>query len=477
MSAAAAKIIVADDDQALLDTVGWILRDKGYDVVAVNDGEEIESVLDRESPDLLMLDIMMPKVDGLQVLERVKSQERWLDLPVLMLSSMPPEDGTVKSLGLGASDFIPKPFRVRELLARIEAHLRVSRQLRDARQEARNRNELVEILNEVTDTLKPEEIYSILARRVGRALDIDKCSIVRAEPDSEVGIVVATFDNPMLRNLEIQLSRYPEIRKALSTDRPVLVADVKTDPLYAEVRDDWEKQGYVVPTRSAIALPFYLNGKPAGVFFLRTTDETPPLTDADLRFAETVITAAVASIEKGYEIESVVSDRERFQFLANTDALTECLNRRAMIEKLRDELDRASRYNHGLSLLMIDLDHFKEINDSMGHLVGDAVLREMGELLREQARSVDVVARYGGEEFVIVLPDTNLEGGIIFAERLRERVEGYKFSEGDQNVNVTVSVGVADMAEGSEVTVDGILKRADEALYRAKADGRNTVGS
>lgn len=477
MSSAAAKIVVADDDQALLDTVGWILRDKGYDVVAVSDGAMIEEVLDRENPDLLMLDIMMPKVDGLQVLERVKSQEKWMDLPVLMLSSMPPEDGTVKSLGLGAADFIPKPFRVRELLARIEAHLRISRQLREARQEARNRNELVEILNEVTDALKPDEIYSILARRVGRALDIDKCSIVIAEPGSEMGIVVATFDNPMLRNLEIQLSRYPEIRKALSTDRPVLVEDVKTDPLYADVREEWKRNGYVVPTRSAIALPFYLRGKPAGVFFLRTTDESPPLADTDLRFAETVITAAVASIEKGYEIESVVSDRERFQFLANTDALTECLNRRALVEKLRDELDRAERYNHRLSVLMVDLDHFKSINDSFGHLVGDAVLRQMGELLREQARTVDVVARYGGEEFVIVVPDTDVEGGVVFAERLRERIEKHKFSEGDLEVAVTVSIGVADVVAGKKRTVNEILKLADDALYRAKADGRNRVRS
>ena len=126
---------------------------------------------------------------------------------------------------------------------------------------------------------------------------------------------------------------------------------------------------------------------------------------------------------------------------------------------------------------MVDLDHFKSINDSFGHLVGDAVLRQMGELLREQARTVDVVARYGGEEFVIVVPDTDVEGGVVFAERLRERIEKHKFSEGDLEVAVTVSIGVADVVAGKKRTVNEILKLADDALYRAKADGRNRVRS
>ena len=129
------KILVADDDPALLNTVGWILRDKGYEVVAVERADQVMEKLEQEEPDLLLLDVMMPKTDGLQLLEQVKSDERWRDIPVVIISSMPPEDGTVASLGLGAADFIPKPFRVRELLARVEAHLRTSLQLKGARKD------------------------------------------------------------------------------------------------------------------------------------------------------------------------------------------------------------------------------------------------------------------------------------------------------------------------------------------------------
>src|ERR1700682_704341 len=119
------KIIVADDDQALSRTLSWILKENGYDVVSVAGGEHLLEHLTSEQVDLLLLDIRMPKVDGLQLLERVKSDPRHKDLPVLMISSMPPEEATVRALGLGAADFIPKPFRVRELLARVQEHLRV----------------------------------------------------------------------------------------------------------------------------------------------------------------------------------------------------------------------------------------------------------------------------------------------------------------------------------------------------------------
>ena len=480
--AQAGKIVVADDDAALLQTLTWILKNKGYDVVPVPNGENLVGRLEEEHPDLLMLDIMMPKVDGLQLLDRIKHDQRWADLPVLMVSSMPPEEATVRSLGLGAADFIPKPFRVGELIARVEARLQASRDVRRMREEARvkteeakSRSEMIDILREVTDSLKPEEIYHILARRVARALGISKCSVVIAQAGDENGTVVAAYENPMLRNLQIQLRRYPEIRKALATNQVVLVPDVASDPLYADVRSEWTIEGIQVPTRSAIALPFSLQAQKSGVFFLRTTSDDPPLTEANAAFAATVIDAAVAAIEKAHDLETAVSDKQRYEWLASTDALTGCLNRRALHEKLERELDRARRYNLVLTIMMIDLDRFKEINDNHGHLAGDAVLRQMGEILRHEARSVDIAARYGGEEFVIVLPDTAMEGGMIFAERVRLRVADHLFASSVGPLRVTVSVGVAMFPDDGVDTADGVIARADEALYRAKAGGRNRV--
>jgi two-component system cell cycle response regulator len=469
----APKIIVADDDQALSRTLTWILKENGYEVVTVPNGEHLLDHLEQEQFDLLLLDIMMPKVDGLQLLEQVKGDPRHKDLPVLMISSMPPEEATVRSLGLGAADFISKPFRVRELLARVKAHLRVGRELNQARAEARSRSEMVDILQEVTASLKPDEIYHILVRRVARGLRISKCSLVIANPGDEHGIVVAAYENPMLRNLRVELKRYPEIQRALMTGQVVLSKDVQTDDLYRDVRAEWEAEGHSVPTRSAIALPFTLRDQPAGIFFLRTTDEDPPLNQQDVEFADQVIRAAVAALEKAYDLETAVLGREQMKQLAETDPLTETYNRRALSEKLVQEMERANRYGTVLTCLMIDVDNFKKINDTYGHAVGDNVLRQLAGIFRREQRAVDVVARYGGEEFVILLPETAGSGARIFAERILRRVATHDFGEGARPVHATISIGIASFPDDRVSDGESLLKLADTNLYKAKLDGRN----
>src|SRR5213594_4061222 len=476
MAALATRVLVADDDASLVQTLTWILKENGYEVAVCPGGDGLFAKLEEIKPAILLLDIMMPKVDGLQLLERLKQDERYRDLPVLMVSSMPPEEATVRALGLGAADFISKPFRVRELLARVEAHIRVGRALAQAREEARSRAAMVDILHEVTDSLKPDEMYHILARRVARALNISKCSMVLAKPGDHQGVVVAAYENPMLRNLQIELARYPEIRKAVSSGRLVLVEDVATDPLYVEERQRWERDGIKVPTRSAVAIPFWMRDQQIGVFFLRTTGDDLPLTQADAQFAETVIKTAVAAIEKAYDFESAVSDKQRLEKLAATDALTGCLNRRALSEALANELDRARRYSLALTILLLDIDRFKSINDGRGHITGDSVLRQVGELLIREARSVDIVARYGGEEFVVVMPETAMEGAMIFAERLRRRVEQRDFADpGEDPLHLNVSIGLASFPDERVHSADSFVSLADQALYRAKNEGRNLV--
>lgn len=486
-----ARILIADDDPSILESLSGVLRDSGFDVSAADGRDALMRELERGlgAPDLLLLDVIMPGADGVQVLQELKGDARWRDIPVLMVSSLSPDEMTEKTFGLGAADFIRKPFRPRELIARVQAQLRLHRtlvstrdalrsaedELRRARDDAESRRKVVDILHEVTGDLASDEIYHILARRVARALKLSRCSVILAKPGDKVGIVATAFDDPALRHFEIHLDRYPEISTALETGKPVLVEDLQSSDLHKNIRMEWKARGTQVPIRSVIVLPFELGNAQAGVFFLRRIATEPALTQEDVEFADAVVKAAVAAIVRAQLLENTRAENTRLEVLAHTDPLTQVLNRRALTVRLVAEMDRARRYDAILSMLMVDLDHFKLINDTHGHLIGDDALRELAQLLQESVRSVDFVARYGGEEFVVVLPETQLAGAVKFAERMRERIAGTPFVREHGGVHITASIGVASYPKGDVHTVDDLFARADEALYRAKSEGRNRV--
>lgn len=486
---ASERILICDEDPDDRQTITWLLKEHGYQVTALEGEKRLLATLEERAPDLVVINAAGTNGDGMRILEQMKADARWRELPVLMVSSRSPDDGAVKTLGLVAADFLRKPYRVRELLARIQAQLRMravlwsarealrstEAQLQQAREEAENQRKVADILHDVTGDLTSEEIYSILARRVARALSLSHCSVVLARPGDSTGIVATAFEHPALHNHPIELQRYPELRAALDAGKPVLVKDVRVSPLYIGARASWEREGLNVEIRSVIALPFSLDQRQSGVFFLRRTRTEPPLTEEDVRFADTVITAAVAAIQRAQVIEMAKADNARLEALAHTDSLTLVLNRRALVGRLAAEVDRARRYQSMVTILMIDLDHFKGVNDSHGHLAGDHVLRDVAQLLLHEVRSVDIVARYGGEEFMVVLPETSTDGAVAFAERLRERIEGRAFEGTGQSLLLTASIGVASFPSTRVASMDDLVARADEALYRAKAEGRNRV--
>jgi len=487
----AARILVADDDAAVLESIGWLLAENGYDVVHARTGGECLTLLEERCPDLLLLDILLPDAVGYELLETIKGDLRWHALPVLMLSSLPPEEASVRALGLGAVDFVRKPYRPKELVARVQAHLRhgaMFRATRDAlertevalqraQDDAESRRQLVDILHEVTGDLSVSELYQLLVGRAARALGVSHCSVVLAHTGGRTATVVAAVENPKITSLEVSLDRYPELQAALDTGQPVLVEDMATHPLYEGVRQVWGLEGTAVNIRSVIALPFTVDRGAYGVFLVRRTREQPPLGPADLEFAEAVITAAVAVIQRARMVEHTMADNARLEQLAQTDPLTQLLNRRALAENITAEMERALRYDSSLALLMIDLDHFKLVNDTHGHLIGDDVLRDLASLLGELVRENDLVARYGGEEFVILLPETDDAGADGFAERVRAAVKEKPFAArpGAGAIALTASIGVATFPAARIESVEDLFARADAALYRAKADGRDRV--
>jgi len=483
------RVIVAEEDPFVSGALSWLLREQGYDVSPVSGRDELFAALTRVPPDLILLDGDVVQRDG-AILGQLRSDNRFHDVRVIVTAPWAAIEDGGSGLPWGVDDCVSKPYRVPELLGRIRTQLRASGQLRAARaalkdtaaelerarEDAMSNRRLVDILHEVTGELSATEIYRILARRVARALEISHCSVVLARPGDLVGTVAAAHEDSSIHDVEIRLDQYPEITAALESERPVLVEDARLHPLFAGMRELWAQEGKSIDIRSVATIPFSIDRWRAGALFLRTDRSERSLTTEDVDFADVVIRAAVAAIRRAQALETTRADNRRLEALATTDPLTRVLNRRALLDRLTAEVDRARRFESALTLLLLDVDHFKQINDTAGHLAGDSVLRQLGALLEDAVRKVDVVARYGGEEFVVILPETSNDGATIFAERLRERIEGQAFDVSvDRPVHLTVSIGIATFPSPRITSTEDLFARADEALYRAKSGGRNQV--
>jgi len=189
----------------------------------------------------------------------------------------------------------------------------------------------------------------------------------------------------------------------------------------------------------------------------------------------------VARVKVHLKIKTLQDDLKRTNELllelSNTDHLTGLFNRRYLMEALGKEVQRSLRKRNNLSLIILDIDHFKQVNDSYGHLQGDIVLQKVALQLQKELRAYDTAARYGGEEFIAVLPDSTLEEAVFVANRVRTSIQSTGFSGELSRLSLTVSIGVTNLSSLGCTTVDSFIKSADDALYRAKANGRNRVES
>jgi diguanylate cyclase (GGDEF)-like protein len=224
-----------------------------------------------------------------------------------------------------------------------------------------------------------------------------------------------------------------------------------------------------LPTGSRLGLPLIHSNEVIGMLSLARTAAEPYRPEI-LPLAQTFAAQAAIALQNARLFGEV-------QRLATTDALTKLFNRRHFFEVAEQEFERALRYGRPLSLLMLDVDHFKQVNDVYGHLVGDQVLQALAARCRAEVREIDVIGRYGGEEFTVLLPETTPAEAPKAAERLRQAVAGSPLAVADLHLPITLSVGVASLGDARQgLTLAGLIDRADQALYHAKRTGRNRVG-
>jgi diguanylate cyclase (GGDEF)-like protein len=372
---------------------------------------------------------------------------------------------TAALLAAGASDVIRPPIDLVEVEARLGADARRRATLGAARKALRARETLFDIFQEIAASLQADDVFQTLVRRVGQAFGLTHCSFVLTGPGAAQGRVVAVFEKPNVRDLPVELSRYPEIQEALRTGAPVVVNDVYQHPLFAAIRRHWEEQRLDVNVRSSAALPVFVSGRAAGVFFLRTERGEPELAPGDVDYANTIAQAAARVLES----EERRSAMYRRQISAGTtDALTGCGSLDALDRRLRDEFERARRYTLAFSVVLLDVDGLRTINERAGQTVGDEVLKDLGAMLQREIRAPDFVARYGGDEFALILPGTDLAGARGFVERIRRVVDAHTFAHLGPARSPALTAGLIAYPHPDVVKVGDLLRLLDGSL----ADGK-----
>lgn len=291
--------------------------------------------------------------------------------------------------------------------------------------------------------------------------------------DQRYAQVLSTFEDPSITNIRLDLEKYPEIRNALSSRKPVIIKDARKDPLMKEVKDVIAPLGI----RSILVIPIFFREEIIGTMLLRTSRANHAFTKKEIQLCVALAKASSHALYNAFLFQKLYREKAKLEKLAITDYLTGIYNIRYFYSRLEEEFSRAERYQMPLSCIMLDIDHFKKINDSYGHRIGDFILREFAQIVKRYTRKSDLLARYGGEEFILLLPQTSLKGALIEARRLQKVVREIRFRQLREGQGITVSFGISCFPDKGVKKSDDLINFADNALYKAKEKGRDLIVS
>jgi two-component system cell cycle response regulator len=447
-----ARILVVDDVEANVRLLEARLSAEYYHVLTARDGEAALAAAAAGRPDIILLDVMMPGLDGFAVCRRLKEAPETRHIPVVLVTALDGRADRLTGLESGADDFLTKPIDDFMLLARVRSLTR---------------------LKSVIDELREHEAS-------GRRMGVIPGAASRLGGSG--GRILIVDDNPRQAEslaAELAVEHRPIVeadpQKALVAARgPV---DLMIVNATAESFDGLRVAAQVRLEEASRNLPLLaivdfgqrsrlMKALEIGVNDLLARPVDPGELAARAR----------TQIRRKRYADHLRNSLDLSLELAVTDQLTGLHNRRYMNGQLKALVERAADGGEPVSVLAIDIDHFKKINDSFGHDGGDEVLREFAVRLASNVRAVDLPVRQGGEEFLVVMPATGLEDARRIAERIRLHVSGepFRLPGAEESLNVTISIGVATILPG-ETRPDSLLKRADRAMYDAKVAGRNRV--
>lgn len=450
-----ALILVVDDVPANVKLLEAKLSAEYYSVVTAKDGFECIAQAKQHKPDLILLDVMMPGMDGFETCKKLKEDYEVSHIPVVMVTALSEKADRLRGLDSGADDFLTKPINDTALFARVKSLVRIKLLLDELRLRDKTGSQLG-IRAPGSETFTSDVSGS-------RVLLIDDDTVQGKQVVAALG---ETYTADWVEDSE------EAVEKARGGNYDVILVStmlMDTDGM-----------------RIALALKNQEETRHVPVLILVDEDDTRAmLKGLDLGINDYLLVpvdrnemAARVKTQirrKKYQ-EALKSNYYQSVSMAITDALTGLYNRHYLNSHLENMIGLAKDNSKPLSLMIMDMDHFKMVNDTHGHDAGDMVLKQLSELIVSALRSTDLAARFGGEEFVVLMPETDLQAASEVAERVRKTIESspFKINAAGDTIDKTVSIGVSTLKIGQE---DGaaLLKRADEVLYEAKHGGRNQV--
>ena len=442
-----ARILIVDDLAPNLHLLEVKLTAQYYDVVTAMSGTKALEIAETEKLDLILLDAMMPGMNGFEVCKRLKSNPATWHIPVVMVTALEESKDRIRGLNAGADDFITKPIDDFNLMARVKSLLRLKMVT----------DQLLSHTGHSIETSRP--ILDLLDKRQGRVLIVD--DHIRS---------MEQMSAPLKEMHEIILETDPVIALEKSMEN----MDLVIINLTSEKFDGLRLCARMRSNATTRDVPILAIGNPEEqAKMVRAYDIG--INDTLMRPVEQqeLLARANTQLKRKFYADSLKDDFNTNMEMVVTDPLTGLGNRRYFDSSIIPLFDELAESGTPFSIVVFDVDHFKRVNDILGHDTGDIVLKEIAARLASNMRGIDVVSRYGGEEFVIAMPNATQEAAVLAADRIRSLIGGTPFNVDGQALSISVSAGVAEVFRNDKFR--DVFKRADDALYSAKQKGRNRV--